>query len=54
MTINTTLFIKIILALVAVAFTGFTVEELFPAAELSDDLLACAAVGFGLAAIILP
>lgn len=53
MTVSNTLVIKIILAIVSLIFVWFGVSELFNASE-EGQLLSIGAVGFALAAIILP
>ncbi len=53
MTINTNLVIKLILAAVSCIFVWFFVGETI-SPEDTNQLLAVASVGFGLAAIILP
>ena len=54
MTVNNTLLIKVILAVVSLIFVWFGVGELFPAADSGDQLLSIGALGFALAAILLP
>ena len=54
MAVSNTRVIKIILAAVCLIFVWFGLGELFPGVEDAAKLLLVGAVGFGLAAIILP